>query len=143
MGNACYGPVTCDPLNLVIGPLVLNELGNQVVPERVAGYELVYPSFVSEPLGPSLERGIRALEDRLITVYPVPGDVLLEQDQSGVIDEDLPALFIGCLPPSLLYVSPETLLPDVYVPGGDPLDLAHPPASPGQEPEEEVSGLIC
>jgi hypothetical protein len=34
--------------------------------------------------------------------YPVPGDVLLEQDQSGVIDEDLPALLIGCFLPSLL-----------------------------------------
>jgi hypothetical protein len=58
MSNACYGPVTCDPLDLVVGPLIFNELGNQVVPERMAGYELVYPCLISEPLRPSLQGSI-------------------------------------------------------------------------------------
>jgi hypothetical protein len=39
-------------------------------------------------------------------------------------------------------VGPEALLPDIYVPGCDPLYLAHPPACPGQEPEKEVGGLV-
>jgi len=74
--------------------------------------------------------------------YPVPGDVLLEEDQGGVIDEELPALLIGCSLPSLLYVGPEAFLPDISVPGCDPLYLAYSPTSPSQEPEKEVSGLV-
>jgi hypothetical protein len=57
VGDACDGSVACDPLDLIIGPLVLNELCDQMVPERVARDELVYPCLIGEPLGPPLKGG--------------------------------------------------------------------------------------
>lgn len=74
--------------------------------------------------------------------YLVPGDILLKQYEGGVIIEDLPTLIMLCLLCPLLYVDLEAFLPEIYIPGGDLLYFSRPPVGPGQEPDEEMGGLV-
>ncbi len=104
-----------NPLDLVIGPLILDEQGNQMVPERMAGYKLGYPGLVNKPLGPPLQGCIRGLDNPLVLAYLVPRDILLKQYQGSIIKKDLPPLVVLCLLELLLNRRPKAFVPDINI----------------------------
>jgi hypothetical protein len=83
----------------------------QVLGYPQPGYEHAYPGSIIEPMRPPSEIGIWGLGYQFIMAYPVTRDLLLEKNQSGIIEENLPPLITSSRLPILLYMGAEVSSP--------------------------------